>query len=173
MTYAKTIAASGSYDIPGDTMRVHDVQVTNQGPGIVYYGDLPPPAITLTMNITSGNSYLDLLNAAGNAEGTLGLLIEPGMTAADNSGDIYIPASTQVVSVSGTRVVISAAALSTGTAEEVVFTAPAISSTNGHPIQVGETVRFSAGAGAQRNQRARRIVADGSGAVLTISASRA
>jgi hypothetical protein len=165
MTHTVTLAASGSYDIDSDFMRVVDCQVTNIGPGTVYYGDIPDSPVVLQCD--GDGVSLSYTGSGAATESRAYTDVRQGMVA---TGD-GITGSVVITKVRGKEFLTDGAPSSAG--DLITFTPPAISASNGHPILEGETVRFSAAAAANRNQPGRRFVADGSGAVLTISNTRA
>lgn len=170
MTFTTTIAASGTYDISPDSARIQDVQVTNNGPGIVYYGDIPGPARLLTTSATG--TYVGCTTGSGVLTinpSAMALQIEEGMVI--TGANTLVTDGSVVQSVGAGIVNILPVAVDTASDADLTFTPPAISASNGHPLAVGETVRFSA-AEMMRCQRGRRFVADGSGASLTISKTR-
>jgi len=167
ITFSRTIAASDTYDLLPTVARLHDVEITNQGPGLVYFGVIPVTAITITCWAETGESKLT-------AFGTGADLIMEGMTVT-NSNSI-LGASPVVQSINGSIINLQVANIdqaNTTTGADFTFTPPAISSTNGHPLQVGETMRLSASEENCRGQKGRRFVADASGAVLTFSKYKA
>lgn len=166
MTFPITIAASGTYDITSDTARITHLAITNNGPGIVYYGDIPPAALQFGTTASSTNASTTLTMGAAGATSA----IQPGMAITGENSTITD--GTTVLAVNGDKVTLSAAALDTATDLNPIFTAPAISATNGHPILLGETRFFTAGEIAAINQHGRRIVADSSGAAIIVTKQR-
>jgi hypothetical protein len=164
MTYSTTIAGSGSYDVASSTGRVLDIWITNNGTGDVYVGDIPGPAIVRTATANSGDTFIDLQTEADAAG------IEQGMDVTDGGN---IGAAAVVTSVRGKRVNLSVANADTEAGFACTFTPPAISSSNGHLLQSGETAHWSAGNANHAPNHGKRIVADGTGATVTITAHRA
>jgi len=167
MTFTTTIAASGSYDVTADTARILNLWIENSADstGNIYVGDVPPPAVVRTAAATSGNDYIDLLSAAD------ALAVEEGMAVTDGGG--VLGASTVVTGISGARVFLSVVNAGTSASFAATFTPPDISTSNGHRLAPGEKGYWSAGAANHMPQAGKRIVADGSGATVTITKQRA
>lgn len=166
MTFSITIGASGTYDVKHDTGRVGHVTITNLGTGVVYWGDIPSESVNINVPLAeTGDEFVD---AATEAEA---LAVEEGMILTEG-GTAWSSGTATVLKVVGKRIYLSEAAGSGDNDAVFTFTAPDIATTNGHPIQPGETVNWAAGPGGMINQRGRRIVADGTGATISITKHR-
>lgn len=165
MTFSYLIPASGSFDISAGNKRVLDLIITNKGPGTIYWGDVPPPAIDVAItSAVNGNNYFDCVSDAEAGRCLQGMILTGGGTAWGTN-----PVVTRV---DGKRVYVSDNAGSSDGPAVFTLTPPAISTANGHPLAPGDEIRFSAaGCGGWRNQIVRRLLADATmgGTTVTIT----
>ncbi len=166
MTYTKTLAGSGSYDVTSSAARLLNLWITNNGSGDIYVGDIPIEDITVdVVETTNGDTFIDVASEA------LAASIQPGMYIS-NGGTAFV-ASEVVTKVIGKRIHLSSAAGSGDNDYQVTFSAPAISTSNGHRLASGETAHWSAGMLNHAPSQGKRIVADATGCTVTITAQRA
>lgn len=129
MQFTATVPDGDYYPIQSENNTVSLLEVTNDGPGVLYYGrriaDIAASATltNLSVNITL-LTYTDT--------------IKQGM-AVTGTG---IAASSVVERVEGNVVTLNNACTATGDSTDLVFTAP-LDETTGVPIEVGVTKSFT------------------------------
>lgn len=149
MNHAITLTGSDlSYDIDVPTLRRCALEVHNEGPGVLYYGDIPKyssgapltiaPADFVSTSCTTGSPVLTL-----GADAPASLV--QGMILTFDGFVNSFPVPTAVLSVSGRKVTLSEDALSDDTDLTAYFREPTLDTTLGIPVQPGETVRFTGG----------------------------
>ncbi len=172
MTATFVLAADASFDITGELARVHDVIVTNRGPGSIYVGDIPPDSIDFPAVMQSVNGQTYVTVPAAVADKIQQGMVITGAAPAVTDGTV-INSVTRGGNTDYARLNLSAANGGIDGAYPFTVSAPAISSTNGHEIVAGQEWRSSASEEAFRNQAGRRLVADAAGATITLTKTRA
>jgi len=172
MTATFTLASSGSFDITGELARVHDVIVTNRGPGSIYVGDIPPDSIDFpnVMQAVTGDAYVTVPSAIADKIQQGMIITNAGTGVTDGT---VINSVTRGGNTDYARLNLSAVCVGTDGGLSFTISAPAISSSNGHEIVAGQEWRSSASEEAFRNQAGRRLVADAAGATITLTKTRA
>lgn len=130
--------------LPQGRKDVATLEVYNDGASIVYYGEPPGPAVTLSTLIgQAGQIRLSLQSGVSGqlAGGAADIL--PGMVVTSPDNPASFTAGTYVVSVDTNFVTLSDVIAQNIPNIPVVFTPPEVASTNGIPIAVGAGKSFA------------------------------
>lgn len=147
-----SISLTGSaltYDIDVPPTRISALEIYNEGPDILYYGDVPKFTASKLLSIEA-TVYLSTEAVSGSPIITLGkdapvALVQGMILVAGGMGEVF-PADTKVLSVAGRKITMSANATGSDAGVDCDFKCPDLeTTTNAIPVNAGDTVRFSAG----------------------------
>lgn len=160
MNYTIPLTGGGlTYDIDVPSTRVSALEVYNEGPDVLYYGDVPQFTSSALLSVLASD-YLSTAAVNGSSIITLGkdapTKLVQGMILDSGGLAACFPANATVHSVSGRKITMSDTASSSDDDVDGYFKCPDLAtSTNAIPVQPGETVRFTAG---YDNPTANRVI---------------
>ena len=152
MNWLETLTGSFlSYDVQGGITSDGSLEVYNEGPDVLYYGDVPQFTSSAPLKILA-SEYDGTDCTSGSAVITLGKDAPPnlvqGMTI--YTGGLMggnFTSGDRILAVNGRRITMSANAAGTDADVDAWFIQPTLATTNAIPIAAGETVRFSSALG--------------------------
>lgn len=154
--------ASLSFDLQSSLDRRLALEVYNEGPDTVYYGNVPAGDLTV-----SPYNYPATANNNAFLEGGAVARLRQGMVLTGGTALAAYPAGTYIERIDGNIATLSEDATGSDDVATAIFSAPAIDEDTGIPILAGETKMFTAAAGNLMNNRALRFIA-ASGATATL-----